>query len=201
MQSTDPGGYPYFQYLEACNEFGGGGVDTWLFYPGMTFGSLEKWWPDTGNRPTAHEGLDICYYSDRSGMNLQFDPGVRVQVMTTGTVLAVCDDFLGRSVFLEHHSDYPDKLVSVYAHIVPYSSIIPGYKVAEGEVIGTLVDTTGRKNKMPVHLHVTIMKIPIGLSGEHLDWNFICNFCRETLFDPLKMMYCNSYRMLLAVES
>ena len=155
MRSTDPVAYPYFRYLEDCNEFGGQGVATWLFYPGMTFGSRDKWWPDIGYRPTAHEGLDICYYADSAGRDRQFDPGVGVPVMTGGTVLAVSDDFLGRSVFLAHH--HPDPLISVYAHIVPLSTIVPGYQASEGEVIGTVADTAGRKNRMPVHLHITIM--------------------------------------------
>jgi hypothetical protein len=200
MQNNDSGGYPYFQYLEDCNEFGGRGVETWLFYPGMTFGSRDKWWPDTGNRPTAHEGLDICYYTDRSGRDLQFDPGVQIPVMTAGTVIAVCDDFLGCSVFLEHHTGHPDQLISVYAHIVPCRTVLPGNVVSEGEVIGTVADTIGRKNKMPAHLHITIMKIPSCLSGEHLDWNFICNSGRVTLFDPLQIMACTSCRILPKTE-
>jgi hypothetical protein len=200
MQRTENGGYPYFHYLEESNACFGRGVDTWLFYPGMIFGSRKKWWPDTGCRPAAHEGLDICYYRDGSGRVMQFDPGVRVPVMTAGTILAVCDDFLGRSVFLQHHAGTPGKLISVYAHIVPYATIVPGYKAAEGEVIGTVADTTGRKNKMPVHLHITILKIPPGLPGAHLNWNFICNSGQVILFDPLEIMACNSCLILSGID-
>ena len=197
MQGADLVGYPYFHYLENCNECGAGGVQAWLFSPGMLFGSLEKWWPDTGCRPTAHEGLDICYFTDGLGRDLQFDSGVKIPVMTAGTVIAVCDDFLGRSVFVEHDQD---RLISVYAHIVPLRTINPGYKIREGEVIGNVADTTGRKNRMPAHLHVTIMKIPSGLSGEQLDWNFICRSGRVTLLDPLEMMVCPSCRILPGVD-
>jgi hypothetical protein len=193
MRRIDPCGYPYFHYLENCNEFGGRGMATWLFYPGMTFGSRDKWWPDPGLRPTAHEGLDICYYTDSSGRDRQFDPGVRVPVMSAGTVLAVCDDFLGRSVFLAHH---PDPLISVYAHIVPLSNISLGYQASEGEVIGTVADTTGRKNKMPAHLHITIMKTPSDFADVHLNWKFICSSGRGTLLDPLELMICPSYSIL-----
>ena len=197
MQGADLVGYPYFHYLENCNECGAGGVQAWLFSPGMLFGSLEKWWPDTGCRPTAHEGLDICYFTDGLGRDLQFDSGVKIPVMTAGTVIAVCDDFLGRSVFVEHDQD---RLISVYAHIVPLRTINPGYKIREGEVIGNVADTTGRKNRMPAHLHVTIMKIPSGLSGEQLDWNFICRSGRVTLFDPLKILFCPAYRILPMID-
>jgi hypothetical protein len=197
MQGEDLVGYPYFHYLEDCNECGAVGVQAWLFSPGMLFGSLEKWWPDTGCRPTAHEGLDICYFTDSLGRNLQFDPGVKVPVMTAGTVIAICNDFIDRSVFVEHQ---PERLISVYAHIVPLRTIGPGYKVREGEVIGNVADTTGRKNKMPAHLHITIMKNPAGLSGEHLDWNFICRSGRGALIDPLKMIACPSYRIFPGLD-
>ena len=197
MQGADPVGYSYFQYLEDCNEFGSGRVPAWLFTPGMLFGSREKWWPDAGYRPTAHEGLDICYFTDGLGRVLQLDPGAKVPVMNTGTVIAICDDFLGRSVFLEHDRD---GLISVYAHIVPLRIIAPGFKVGEGEVIGNVAGTTGRKNRMPAHLHVTIMNIPPGLSGKPLDWNFICGSGRVLLLDPLKMMVCPSYRILPRID-
>jgi murein DD-endopeptidase MepM/ murein hydrolase activator NlpD len=200
MQRTDTGDYPYFHYLEECNNYFGGRVDTWLFSPGMIFGSREKWWPDTGLRPTAHEGLDICYYRNGSGRVMQFDPGVRIPVMTAGTVLAICGDFLGRSVFLQHHAGTLEKLISVYAHIVPSATIIPGYQVAEGEVIGTVADTTGRKNKMPAHLHITIMNIPFGASGEHLNWNFICNSGRVILFNPLEILAHHSCLILPKID-
>ena len=197
MQGADPAGYPYFQYLEECNESGAGDVQAWLFYPGMLFGSRDKWWPDTGSRPTAHEGLDICYFIDGLGKDRQFDPGINVPVMAAGTVIAVCNDFLGRSVFVAHHTD---GLISVYAHIVPIKTLSPGYTLSEGEVLGRVVDTTGRKNRMPAHLHVTIMKVPVGLPGEQLNWNFICRSGRVTLFDPLTLLVCPSCRILSGID-
>ena len=187
--------FPYFQYLENCNSLGAGRPVRWRFYPGMLFGNLEKWWPDAGPRPTAHEGLDICYYTDALGEDLQFDPGVRVPVMTAGTVLALCDDFLGRSVFLAHGQEQ-EPLISVYAHIRPLAAVGPGFVASAGEVIGTVADTAGRRNRMPAHLHLTIMKIPAGVPAASLDWTFICRSDMVTLFDPLTKLFCPSYRIL-----
>lgn len=185
--------YPYFQYIESCNDLACNGVEKWIFYPGMTFNNRKKWWPDKGQRPTAHEGLDICYFRDRSGSTLQFDPAIRVPVMTSGTILGICKDFLGRSVFLRHDGD---GLVSVYAHIIPLMHTTVGSVVSAGDIIGTVADTTGRKNKMPPHVHVTIMEIPKKLFGEYLDWNFICNSGMVTLFDPLSLMICPTCEIL-----
>ncbi len=197
MQGGDPAGYPYFRYLEECNEFGAGDVEAWLFYPGMLFGSRDKWWPDAGSRPTPHEGLDICYFTEGLGGDRQFDAGINVPVMAAGTVIAVCDDFLGRSVFLEHLSD---GMISVYAHIIPLKTLRPGYTLSEGQVIGRVADTAGRKNRMPAHLHLTVMRIPVGLPSEQLNWNFICRSGRVTLFDPLTMMVGLSSRMLPGID-
>ena len=197
MQGAEHTGYPYFCYLEECNELEAADVQAWLFYPGMLFGSREKWWPDTGSRPTAHEGLDICYFTDGLGRDRQFDPAVKVPVMAAGTVIAVCDDFLGRSVFLEHLSG---GMISVYAHIIPLKTIGPGSGISEGGVIGRVADTTGRKNRMPAHLHVTVMKIPEGLPGEQLNWNFICGSGRVKLFDPLTVLVCPSFRILPGID-
>jgi hypothetical protein len=197
MQRAGHDGYPYFQYLEDCNELSDGGVTAWRFYHGMTYGTREKWWPDTGERPTAHEGLDICYYTDRLGGDRQFTPDIKIPVMTAGTVLAICDDFLGRSVFIAHNAE---QLISAYAHIVPFSNILPGYRVSAGEVIGTVADTAGRKNRMPAHLHITIMKAPEDLAGVHLDWRYICNAGRATLLDPLEMLFCPCYSILPKIE-
>jgi murein DD-endopeptidase MepM/ murein hydrolase activator NlpD len=197
MQDTGLVRYLYFQYLEDCNDLGAGGVQAWLFYPGMLFGSREKWWPDTGVRPTAHEGLDICYFTDGSGRGLQLDSGSKVPVMSAGTVIAICEDFLGRSVFLEHKRD---GLISVYAHIVPLRTVGPGYMAGAGEVIGSVADTAGRKNRMPAHLHVTIMNLPPDPSAVHFDWKFICRSGRVTLFDPLEIIACPSYRILPGIN-
>ena len=34
----------------------------WAFYPGMGYGSMDKWWGDYGTRDFPHEGIDICLY-------------------------------------------------------------------------------------------------------------------------------------------
>ena len=87
-------------------------------------------------------------------------------------------------------------LVSVYAHMRPLPDVGPGDDVLAGEVVGTVADTAGRRNRMPAHLHVTIMKIPSELSGLSLDWKFICRSDTVVLFNPLDRMPCPSCRIL-----
>ncbi len=52
----------FSQYLAAIASANGLEQDIeWLFYPGMLPDSRLKWWGDFRNRPTEHEGIDICF--------------------------------------------------------------------------------------------------------------------------------------------
>ena len=102
-------------------------------------------------------------------------------------------------MFVEHH--LPEKVVAVYAHVVPLPGRGPGASVAAGEVIGHIADTTGRKNRMPAHLHLTIMTIPDGLPPRRLNWDFICGPGNVALRDPLTVITCPVYERLAGAET
>ncbi|MBM9531751.1 M23 family metallopeptidase [Desulfoprunum benzoelyticum] len=181
---------PYFTLLEAVNE-GLAGVKNFDFYPGMLFGSRAKWWPDTGTRPTAHEGIDICYYTDGAGREQKFSPRIAIPAMASGQTFAVCRDFLGHSVFIDHGGNDSHRFLSVYAHIVLHRHVHIGRSVGPGDVVGTVADTTGRKNRMPAHLHISLMRIPQSVPGDMLDWKYICSSDEVELIDPLSMLNCH----------
>jgi murein DD-endopeptidase MepM/ murein hydrolase activator NlpD len=147
-----------------------------------------KWWPDVGVRPTLHEGIDFCYYGKPSGQECAFTPDIHVPVMAEGEVVAVCPDYLGRTVFLDHCHDSPLRFLSIYAHMVPHPDIQAGRRVEAGEVIGTIADTTGRKNRMPAHLHLSIMEVEKEVPPEHFTWDLICNSELGRLLDPLQFI-------------
>jgi hypothetical protein len=181
---------PYFALLETVNQ-SLAGVRNFNFYPGMLFGSRDKWWPDTGLRPTAHEGIDICYYTDGAGRDQRFSPRIAVPVMASGRTFAVCRDFLGHSVCIDHGVDNFHRFLSVYAHIVLHRQVSIGQTVQAGDVVGTVADTTGRKNRMPAHVHLSLMRIPQTMQGDMLDWKYICSSDQVELVDPLSMLDCD----------
>jgi len=181
---------PYFTILEAANQCLAG-VRTFNFYPGMLFGSRDKWWPDTGMRPTAHEGIDICYYTDGAGRDRGFSPRIAIPIMASGRTFAVCRDFLGHSVFIDHGVHDSHRFLSVYAHIVPHRQVIIGRTIQAGDVVGTVADTTGRKNRMPAHVHISLMRIPQTMAGDMLDWKYICSPGQVELIDPLSLLECD----------
>lgn len=183
--------FSYFQYIEDAND-SLCGVKDFCFYPGMLFGSREKWWPDSGTRPTSHEGIDICYYTDNCGREHKFASEMNIPVMAQGRIFAFCQDFLGHSVFLDHGVHGVLRFFSVYAHIVPLPHLFVGVEMQPGEVVGRVADTTGRKNRMPAHVHISLMKVPQTVTAGMLDWDFICNSEQVLLIDPLSMMRCEA---------
>lgn len=185
---------PFFTLLEAANECLAG-LKNFNFYPGMLFRSRDKWWPDSGIRPTRHEGIDICYYTDSAGKEQKFTPRISIPLMASGTIFAICHDFLGQSLFIDHGVYGSLRFLSVYAHIVQHRHLRIGLKVQAGEVVGVVADTAGRKNRMPAHLHISLMKIPQTVSFEVLDWNYICNSANVELVDPLSMMRCEAVKI------
>jgi len=179
-----------FSYLDAIEEQNNclAGMKRLYLYPGMEFRSEIKWWPDTGMRPTPHEGVDICYYIDSTGEECRVTPEFRVPVMATGRILAISKDYLGETVFLDHQYEQPLRFLSIYAHITPLPDLKTGDQVCAGDVIGTVADTAGKKNRIPAHLHISLMIITKAVPAEKLDWNMISYPEDAELIDPLRML-------------
>lgn len=180
-------GLDYCEKLTECNSCLRGVTDFYL-YPGMEFQSPEKWWPDSGVRPTLHEGIDFCYYRSCSGEECAFSPETAVPVMTSGKVMAICRDYLGHTVFFDHLRETDRRFLSIYAHLVPRQGLQAGQDLHGGDVIGHVADTSGRKNRMVAHLHLSVMAIDKQVSAEMLTWDFICNSARGQLIDPLTVI-------------
>ncbi len=176
--------FHYLQYIEECNSFVIGETEYYL-YPGMEFGSREKWWPDSGLRPTRHEGIDLCYYKDEK--EYAFSPQTLVPVMASGRIVAICRDFLGYSLFLDHEYEQRLRFCSIYAHIIPFDHLTVGRRLSAGETIGTVADTTGKKNRMPAHLHLSLMRVNKNIAPEKFDWDLM-HGSQVELLDPLKMI-------------
>ena len=82
------------QMLMAANHPALEDLARWLFHPGMTFDSIDKWWGDFGTREFPHEGIDLCLYRDRSGKMHRVGPEIHIPVLHDGIVRAVFRDYL-----------------------------------------------------------------------------------------------------------
>ena len=180
----------FFSYVDALEEQNIclAGMKILYLYPGMEFRSEIKWWPDKGVRFTPHEGVDICYYTNSTGKECKVTSEFRVPVMATGRIVAISKDYLGETVFLDHQYDQLSRFLSIYAHITPRPDLKTGDMVCVGDVIGTVADTTGKKNRIPAHLHISLMTISKAVPAKKFDWDMISYPEDAKLIDPLRML-------------
>lgn len=163
---------------------------SWVFYPGMLFNSPDKWWGDLGRRDFKHEGIDFCFYRNESGHILRLNPNTRLPAMRDGTVKTLFNDYLGRAVVIEHGSETGQAgcSLSVYAHTTPLAHIKPGCLVSEGDIIGTIADTSHSKAKIPPHLHFTLGDSSAKLVYDQFVWNHMRDGRRFVLRNPISVI-------------
>ena len=183
----------FTEFLIQKNALHEGGFKGWIFYPGMLFNSIDKWWGDQGKRDRPHEGLDLCLYKDRKDRILRFGEKTKVPAIYDGVVVGIIDDFLGKSVIIEHlFSDRDNnRLCTIYGHTIPENNLRIGKIVKEGDVIATLADSSRSKTNIFPHLHISIAWASKSISYDRLDWNSIAALDSFTLLDPLLIIDCH----------
>lgn len=161
----------------------------WLFYPGMLPDSRLKWWGNFGNRPAAHEGIDICFYRRRNAPMLSLPSGAPVPAWSSGTVMNVCDDFLGRSLVVETgtHPSTDTRILEIYAHLSVSEAITPGTRVQTGQVIARIADTHATGSVLPPHLHLSCIEVPARISGHELNWTLFPRRDKVNVLNPVFM--------------
>lgn len=161
----------------------------WIFYPSMLFGSTNKWW-NSGKRDNPHEGLDLCFYADQSDKILRINEGVNIPAMFDGIVIGIIDDFLGKSIIVEHNiaGNAESLFYSIFGHVIPACGIDAGSDVKQGDIIAVLADARRSKAKVFPHLHITIGYLSRGGSFPGLNWSTISNPEIFTLFDPVTVI-------------
>ena len=187
--------------LVQCNRLREIGFEKWLFYPGMLFSSVEKWWGDRGTRPTAHEGLDICLYRTKDGQICRLTPDTMIPAMYDGRVVRLDDDFLGKSVYVRHEA-YDDEgrpFFTIYGHIVPADHIRVGVSLRQGEIFATISAFEKKKVRILPHLHLSVARIPESFPCENLNWSVLGEQEQISLLDPLKLT-AHEYEVLKPSE-
>jgi murein DD-endopeptidase MepM/ murein hydrolase activator NlpD len=181
----------FTEFLVQENSLDECGFVEWIFYPGMLFNELEKWWGDKkGKRDRPHEGLDLFLYRDQRDRILHLDKKTRVPVMYDGVVVSILNDFLGKSLIMEHGFADGDnrKFCTIYGHTNPYDGIHVGRVVRQGDVIATLADAGKSKAGISTHLHISVGWIFKSISYDRLDWETIGAPDAMTLLDPLNVI-------------
>jgi hypothetical protein len=178
------------QYLGAVASANQLGSDVeWLFYPGMLWDSRLKWWGDFRYRPAAHEGIDICFYRTRTGPVRHLPAGALVPAWSSGTVMNVCEDFLGRSLVVETGINSSDdtRILEIYAHLSVSEEFTPGIQVQTGQAIARIADTHARGSVLPPHLHLSCIEVPASIPGHELNWSLFPRRHKVNVLPPVFM--------------
>jgi hypothetical protein len=186
-QFQSPAQTRFTEFLIRENDLVNDDFDCWLFHPGMLFDSPDKWWDDLGKRNTPHEGLDLCWYRVPDGRIHCLDDKTRVPVLYDGVIVAIVNDFLGRSVIVEHPYGASDNLglCSIYGHTNPSDNLQIGKSVKSGEILATISDSSRSKSGIQPHLHISLGLTDKFISYERFDWKTIASWDMLTLLDPL----------------
>jgi hypothetical protein len=180
----------FTEFLIQKNGLGEGGFKGWVFCAGMLFNSTDKWWGDRGKRVKPHEGLDLCLYKDREDTILRLCNKAKVPVTYGGIVVGIIDDFLGKSVIIEHSFADRDnsRLCTIYGHTIPRDNLHVGNIIKEGDIIATLAGSSRSKSDILPHLHISLARTSRGISYDKLDWENIGDPKTLTLLDPLQII-------------
>ena len=189
-QSPFPTQTRFTDFLIRKNDLAENGFDRWVFHPGMLFHSPDKWWGDRGRRQTPHEGLDLCFYRAPGGRMHCLDDKTRIPVLYDGIIVAIVNDFLGKSVIVEHPHDGSGSLglCSIYGHTNPPHNLQIGNSVKKGEILATLAGSSRSKSGIQPHLHISLGLTDKCISYEQFDWETIGSWQMLTLIDPLPVL-------------
>ncbi len=177
----------FLERISQLNRLGNKSPIQWYFYTGMLFSSWDKWWGDYGTRATMHEGMDITYYRIDEGKLDNFTEATIIPSFEDGKVLNICDDFLGKTLIIEHpDSDRPsdNTIVYTYAHIVPDKMLKTGDFVQKGYPIATVCNTN-RNPKLPPHLHFSCFEISSKIPIQSLSWKLFSKAEENQCIHPL----------------
>jgi len=180
----------FTQWLIRENGLDESALKEWIFCPCMLFHAMCKWWGNKGPRDTPHEGLDILLYKDRQDRIVRLDERTRIPVMFDGVVVSIINDFLGRSVIVEHAFPNRDtgKVCTIYGHTNPLKGLQIGRELKQGNIMGTLADPAQSGFNVMPHLHISVGRASKPISYARLNWDTIGDSGALTLLDPLDII-------------
>lgn len=180
----------FTEFIIRENSLDAFGFQEWYFYPGMLFNEMDKWWGNGGKREKPHEGVDFCFYKTHQDNVLQLDETIKIPVLYEGVVRKVMDDYIGRSVVIEHRFDKKDfpKFFTIYGHTIPICDLHDGQMVREGEIIATLALPDKPQSKIPPHLHLSVGWTSGKISYDTLGWRIMDKLKGLRWIDPLQII-------------
>ncbi len=170
------------------------GFEQFVFYPGMLFGSWDKWWGSPGYRHASHEGLDLCFFQAADGSCYRLDAATCIPMAGDSRIVHIMDDFLGQTVVAGRMVPDMDgrELLTIYAHIRPAPGLAAGDPVAHGDVFSRIAPVDAGGPPLLPHLHVSMAWADQLPDYRRWSWKLL-NQCGSACFiDPLQTMGMSS---------
>ena len=179
----------FIHQLSAANHHERIGMERLIFYPGMLFGTAEKWWGRPGCRHSHHEGIDLCFFETGSGGYYRLDETTRIPMAEDGRIVHIMEDFLGQTVAVQQTEAGGRAFLTLYAHIEPAKGLSVGDRLSCGEVFARIAAINNPKIMLLPHLHISMAwadQLP-----DYADWTWKrLNHCGSECFvDPLTRMH------------
>jgi len=172
--------------LVAANRLEDADFSFFVFFPGMLFGEVEKWWDGAGQRPTPHEGIDICCFRTRSGdIKMIGSSALIVCPFSRARVIAFMDDFIGKTIVLRPVDDEWEDFYFFFAHLLPEKGIRIGDGISEGKSFARIAPGSGLKGA-PAHVHVSVARKKDLPDDSRISWPLLTGPFRHALLDPME---------------
>ena len=148
------------------------GFQRFVFKSGMFFGDCNEWWGERNRRRTMHEGLDFVEGITSDAKTGSIPVGTPVRAMADGEVVAILNDFLGKTVIVRHPefiNNNGDIFHTLYSHIRPVDESFG--PVEKGRHLGQMGKSPN--SRTPAHLHLTGAWIPGTMLPDAIRMNHI----------------------------
>jgi murein DD-endopeptidase MepM/ murein hydrolase activator NlpD len=148
------------------------GFESWIFLPGMLFSDHIEWWGNRNRRRTEHEGIDFALGQKPDGSVQNIPAGTPVRAISDGEIVAVLDDFLGKTIVVQHPEiRNQDSAIfhTLYSHIQTEEGL--SGRVSKGQILGRIGKS--KSINTPMHLHLTAAWIPKSIRPKELTMNHI----------------------------
>jgi hypothetical protein len=167
--------------LDACD------FDRFVFFQGMMFGSVKKWWGKKGVRGSSHEGLDLCFFESTGNEGFRLDETAEIPMLYDGRVEHITEDFLGKTVITRHFFDNSEQpeILSLYGHLDPDKNLKVGDDIMQGQVFARIAGFGNTKKILLPHVHISLAKPDLLPPVSQLEWAFLNTVDRDIFIDPL----------------
>jgi len=182
----------FIAHLININKLDEWDLDHFVFFPGMMFRSMEKWW-NGGKRRFPHEGLDLCFFVNSQNIKFRLDETIKVPMMYDGIIVNVMDDYLGKTVIAKHQTD--DKIqtsfLTIYGHVYPDDSLQIGDEINEGDMFAAISGIENRQTQLLPHLHISLARSDMLPLADQLTWELLNKIDRSVFIDPIDVLLLN----------